>query len=126
MSMEGFTTMCRHPPPFPPEMIPPAQIPPARSIFNRLGIRVPPSSSPPVTQAGTIIGANANDTSSMFDHSSIAANVEKRFALQALTLRDEAANALEIALNLANPERMRQPRYPIRRKTPFDNVYACH
>ena len=72
-------------------------------IFNRLGVRVPAIVISAYTQAGTIIGANANDTSSMFDHSSIAANVEKRFALQALTLRDEAANALEIALNLANP-----------------------
>jgi hypothetical protein len=54
-------------------------------------------------KAGTIVGINASDTTTIFDHSSIPATVEKRFSLQALTLRDEAANTLDIALNLANP-----------------------
>ncbi len=72
-------------------------------IFNRLGVRVPAIVISAYTQAGTVIGANASDTTTIFDHSSIPATVEKRFGLQALTTRDEAANTLEIALNLANP-----------------------
>jgi phospholipase C len=68
--------------------------------FDRLGVRVPAIVVSAYTQAGTVIGADAGDPATVFDHSSILATVEKRFGLEPLTLRDEAARTLDIALNL--------------------------
>ena len=71
--------------------------------FDRLGVRVPAIVVSAYTQAGTVIGTDASDPATLFDHSSIVATVEKRFGLQPLTMRDETARTLDIALNLANP-----------------------
>ena len=71
--------------------------------FNLHGIRVPAIVISAYTQKGTVIGDNPGDTTTVFDHASILATVEKRFGLPALTARDKAANTLDVALNLANP-----------------------
>jgi phospholipase C len=69
--------------------------------FDRLGVRVPAIVISAYTQGGTIIGADATDELSVFDHASVLATIEKRFGLTPLTLRDEFANTLDIAVNLA-------------------------
>jgi phospholipase C len=71
--------------------------------FNQLGIRVPAIVISAYTAKGTIIGDNAADQSTMFDHSSVLATVEKRFGLKPLTKRDAAANTLDLALNATAP-----------------------
>ena len=70
--------------------------------FDLLGVRVPAIVASPYTQKGTVIGQVAQD---YYDHTSILATLETRFGLQALTLRDAAAQArtLESALNLTSP-----------------------
>jgi phospholipase C len=72
-------------------------------LFNQLGVRVPAIVISAYTAKGTIIGADASDPSTVFDHSSILATVEKLFGLTPLTKRDAAANTLEVALNLETP-----------------------
>jgi phospholipase C len=72
-------------------------------LFNRLGIRVPAIVVSAYTGKGTIIGDNPGDATTVFDHSSVLATVEKRFGLEPLTKRDRAANTLEVAINLASP-----------------------
>ena len=72
-------------------------------LFNQLGVRVPAIVVSAYTARGTIIGDDAADLSTLFDHSSVLATVEKRFGMAALTKRDAAANTLEIALNLETP-----------------------
>jgi phospholipase C len=71
--------------------------------FNRLGVRVPAIVVSAYTARGTVIGAEADEPSTVFDHSSILATVEKRFGLKPLTARDAAANTLEVALNVGAP-----------------------
>jgi phospholipase C len=71
--------------------------------FARLGVRVPGIVVSAYTAKGTVIGADANDASTIFDHASVLATVEKKFGLKPLTQRDAAANSLEIALNTAVP-----------------------
>jgi phospholipase C len=71
--------------------------------FDRLGVRVPTIVVSAYTQKGTVIGAEAGDPATVFDHSSILATVERRFGLPPLTNRDKAANTLETVLNLENP-----------------------
>jgi phospholipase C len=69
--------------------------------FARLGVRVPGIVASAYTAKGTVIGADANDASTIFDHTSVLATVEKYFKLKPLTQRDGAANTLEVALNTA-------------------------
>ena len=71
--------------------------------FDLYGVRVPAVVVSAYTQAGTVIGANAGDSATIFDHTSILATVEARFGLSPLTARDRIANKLDVALNLANP-----------------------
>lgn len=71
--------------------------------FDCLGVRVPAIVVSAYTGKGTIIGADAGDPATVFDHSSVLATVEKRFGLAPLTERDRAANSLEVAINLAAP-----------------------
>ena len=68
--------------------------------FDRLGVRVPALAISAYTKPGTIIGAPGDPP---FDHSSIAATVEKRFKFASLTQRDAVAPTLEVALNLTEP-----------------------
>jgi phospholipase C len=92
---------------------PPATTPPGDEVkyanplysfeFDRLGVRVPAIVVSAYTSKGTIIGFNPNDPSTVFDHSSVLATVEKLFGLKPLTKRDASANTLEIAINQANP-----------------------
>jgi phospholipase C len=72
-------------------------------LFNRLGIRVPAIVVSAYTAKGTIIGDDPGDAATAFDHASVLATVEKRFGLEPLTKRDEAANTLEVAINLTAP-----------------------
>jgi phospholipase C len=72
-------------------------------LFDRLGVRVPGIVVSAYTGKGTIIGDDPGDASTVFDHSSVLATVEKRFGLEPLTNRDRAANTLEVAINLATP-----------------------
>jgi phospholipase C len=55
------------------------------------------------TSKGAVIGADPNDRSTVFDHTSVLASVEKLFKLRPLTNRDAGANTLEVALDLLNP-----------------------
>jgi phospholipase C len=71
--------------------------------FARLGVRVPGIVASAYTAKGTVIGADANDASTIFDHASVLATVENYFKLKPLTQRDGAANTLEVALNTAVP-----------------------
>jgi phospholipase C len=68
--------------------------------FDRLGVRVPALVISAYTQPGTVIGGPGNPA--VFDHSSIAATVEKRFKYRPLTQRDARACTLDVALNLAD------------------------
>ena len=72
-------------------------------LFDRLGVRVPGIVVSAYTAQGTIIGDSPGEPSTIFDHSSVLATVEKLFGLKPLTQRDRAANTLEIALNLTAP-----------------------
>jgi phospholipase C len=67
--------------------------------FDRLGVRVPGIVVSAYTQRGTIIGDDPNDLSTIFDHTSVLATVEKCFGLVPLTKRDAAAKTLDIAIN---------------------------
>jgi len=71
--------------------------------FDLYGVRVPGIVISAYTQKGTVIGRDPADPVTMFDHASILATVEARFGLPALTARDNAANTLEVALNLDTP-----------------------
>jgi phospholipase C len=71
--------------------------------FDRLGVRVPGIVVSAYTAKGTIIGDAPDDPATVFDHTSVLATVEKRFGLKPLTKRDEAANTLEVAINLTAP-----------------------
>lgn len=71
--------------------------------FNLYGLRVPAIVISAFTQKGTLIGNDPQDETTIFDHTSILATLEKRFGLQPLTARDQAANTLDIALNLDAP-----------------------
>ena len=89
---------------------PPAAVPPGddnryKTIFNfdRLGVRVPAIVISPYTVRGTVIGTDPNDPSTLFDHTSTLATVEKRFVLAPLTKRDAAANTVAVALNADTP-----------------------
>jgi phospholipase C len=68
--------------------------------FDLYGIRVPAIVISAYTSRGTIIGKDAKDVTTMFDHTSILATVARRFNLAPLTSRDQTANTLEVALNL--------------------------
>lgn len=74
-----------------------------RFPFNQLGLRVPAIVVSAYTSKGLIIGQDPGDTSTVFDHSSVLATVEKLFGLEALTNRDKVANTLDVALDLTNP-----------------------
>ena len=71
--------------------------------FTRLGVRVPAVMVSAYTQKGAVIGTDAGNASSRFDHTSIPATVIKLFGLRSLTKRDRLANTLDIALNLNAP-----------------------
>lgn len=71
--------------------------------FDRLGVRVPAVVVSAYTQRGAVIGTDANDAATRFDHTSIPATVSKLFGLRPLTDRDGHANTLDIALNLDMP-----------------------
>jgi phospholipase C len=88
----------------PPSAIPPADEGPYANPnytfrFDRLGVRVPAIVVSAYTPKGTVIGADPIDRSTVFDHTSVLATVEKRFTLTPLTRRDAAANTLDVALN---------------------------
>jgi phospholipase C len=70
--------------------------------FDRLGVRVPAIVVSAYTQRDTVVGVLPQES---YDHTSILATVERRFALAPLTARDEAARVrtLEGALNLTAP-----------------------
>jgi phospholipase C len=70
--------------------------------FERLGVRVPAMVISAYTQKGTVIGVDAGDATTIFDHSSVLATIEKRFGLPSLTRRDANARTLDVALNLAD------------------------
>jgi phospholipase C len=71
--------------------------------FARLGVRVPGIVISAYTQQATVIGLDPKDASVRFDHSSVLATVEKRFAMPSLTKRDQGANTLDVAINLPVP-----------------------
>ena len=71
--------------------------------FDRLGVRVPAILVSAYTSKGAVIGADPNDHSTAFDHTSVLATVEKLFGLRPLTNRDAAANTLEVAFDLSSP-----------------------
>jgi phospholipase C len=71
--------------------------------FDRLGVRVPSVVVSAYTQKGAVIGTDANNAATRFDHTSILATLSKLFGLRSLTKRDENANTLDIALNLDEP-----------------------
>jgi phospholipase C len=71
--------------------------------FDLYGLRVPTVVISAYTQKGKIIGNDPGDKTTLFDHTSILATVEARFGLQPLTARDQAANTLDVALNLDTP-----------------------
>ncbi|HMK60921.1 MAG TPA: alkaline phosphatase family protein [Dissulfurispiraceae bacterium] len=71
--------------------------------FNCLGVRVSAILVSAYTQKGAIIGTDAANASTWFDHSSIPATVIKLFGLRSLTNRDRRANTLDIALTLNVP-----------------------
>ena len=71
--------------------------------FSQLGVRVPAIVVSAYTSKGLIIGNDPNDATTVFDHSSVLATVEKLFGLAPLTNRDKAANTLEAALDLTAP-----------------------
>jgi phospholipase C len=71
--------------------------------FDRLGVRVPALFISAYTSKGTVIGGDPNDTSTVFDHTSVPATAEKLFGLKPLTKRDAAANTLDVAINSATP-----------------------
>jgi phospholipase C len=71
-------------------------------LFQRLGVRVPAIVVSAYTAKATIIGKDPADPSTIFDHSSVLATVEKLFGLEPLTERDAAANTLDTALNQEN------------------------
>ncbi len=50
--------------------------------FDRLGVRVPAIVVSAYTDKGTIIGDDPNEPSTVFDHTSVLATVEKRFGLE--------------------------------------------
>ena len=72
-------------------------------LFDRLGVRVPAIAISAYTAKGTVIGTDPHDVSTVFDHSSVPATIEKFFGLEPLTNRDRSANTLEVALNLTTP-----------------------
>jgi phospholipase C len=71
--------------------------------FDLYGVRVPAVVVSAYTQKGTVIGTDPSDPTTIFDHASVLATVEKRFSLQPLTARDKAANTVDVALNLDTP-----------------------
>jgi phospholipase C len=75
--------------------------------FNVSGVRIPAIVVSAYTEKGTVIGQDPADATTRFDHTSILATVEERFGLRPLTLRDQAANTLEAALN-GDPNQPRQ------------------
>jgi phospholipase C len=68
--------------------------------FNWLGVRVPGIVISAYTAAGTVIGTDPNDPTTIFDHTSVLKTVEDKFGLPSLTQRDKGANSLDVALNL--------------------------
>ena len=71
--------------------------------FDLYGVRVPAIVISAYTQKGTVIGTDAADPTTIFDHTSILATVAARFNLPPLTARDKVANKLDAALNLDAP-----------------------
>ncbi len=71
--------------------------------FDHLGVRVPAVVVSAYTQKGAVIGTDATNVATRFDHTSILATVSKLFGLRHLTKRDVKANTLDIALNLETP-----------------------
>jgi phospholipase C len=69
--------------------------------FDQLGIRVPALVISAYTEKGSVIGSEAGDSNTVFDHSSVLATVEKRFQIAPLTERDRVAQTLDVAVNLA-------------------------
>jgi phospholipase C len=71
--------------------------------FDRYGVRVPTIVVSAYTDRQTVVGNNPDDPSTIFDHCSILATVQKRFGLRALSKRDAKANRLEVALTRNAP-----------------------
>ncbi len=70
--------------------------------FKRFGVRVPAVLVSPLIPAGTVYRPVS---ATPFDHTSILATLQERFALAALTARDAAAPELGGALTLAAPRK---------------------
>jgi phospholipase C len=68
--------------------------------FKRFGVRVPTILVSPLIPAGTVF---RSATATPFDHTSILATLEKRFAIAPLTARDAAAPDVGSALTLTVP-----------------------
>jgi phospholipase C len=66
-------------------------------------VRVPGIVISAYTKKGTVIGDDPNDPSTVFDHTSVLATVEKRFGLNSLTNRDAKAKTVDVAINLDTP-----------------------
>jgi phospholipase C len=69
--------------------------------FTRFGVRVPTILVSPLIPAGTVHRVPVGSTP--FDHTSVLATIEHRFAIQPLTMRDAAAPDVAAALTLATP-----------------------
>jgi phospholipase C len=69
--------------------------------FSRFGVRVPTILVSPLIPAGTVHRVPVGSTP--FDHTSVLATIESRFAIQPLTKRDAAAPDVAAALTLATP-----------------------
>jgi phospholipase C len=68
--------------------------------FKRFGLRVPTVLVSPLIAAGTVFRTSS---ATPFDHTSILATVEKRFAVRSLTRRDAAAPDVGAVLTLQKP-----------------------
>jgi phospholipase C len=68
--------------------------------FNRFGVRVPTVLVSPWIEAGTVARPKGDIP---FDHTSVIATVTRRFGLEPLTYRDQAAPDLSCVLTLTQP-----------------------
>ena len=80
---------------------------PTDATYGLRGFRVPCLVISPWARRGFVF------TNEVFDHTSILKLIENRFNLQPLTVRDQFANDLADALNLANPEFTQPPRIDV-------------
>ncbi len=92
----GFYDHVKPPPAAPPADGSGSQLNDSGFTFDLLGIRVPALVVSPLIPAGTV-------SSTVFDHSSVPATLERLFGFPALTARDAAAADLRGLLTLTTP-----------------------